>query len=278
MGRSLSPIEVKTINEIITEREWNDHLWGKPIFDRIAEMVGSLEKKERSLVIKLLEDYLIVKDSQYVPRIEYATKLIDDSYLLDRKDIFMLPLLKEEDIGKVKSSTSIMYDVKRTSSRNGIFTGYRGPVLYDRLDMFAEEEDDRSNALIILCDDFVGSGTTAEDAINYFELNYSIDSDRIIVFCLITLKQGLKRIRDNGYKVVFDSVLSKGISKSRRFSDPDSALKKMDQIEGRIGVSKEYGRGYKESEGLVTLKRTPNNTFPVFWYNGQSNWPAAFPR
>lgn len=36
--------------------------------------------------------------------------------------------------------------------------------------------------------------------------------------------------------------------------------------------------GYAESEALVTMIKTPNNTFPFYWYEKNSNSYAPFPR
>lgn len=39
--------------------------------------------------------------------------------------------------------------------------------------------------------------------------------------------------------------------------------------------------GYKESEGLVTMIKTPNNTLPFYWYEGKRDGKfmmAPFPR
>ena len=52
----------------------------------------------------------------------------------------------------------------------------------------------------------------------------------------------------------------------------------MKRIEHELGVSEEYEFGYGKSEGLVTLIRTPNNTFPVFWYEPSSDNLAPFVR
>lgn len=44
----------------------------------------------------------------------------------------------------------------------------------------------------------------------------------------------------------------------------------------------DYSFGYKESEALVTMTRTPNNTFPLYWFEAKldknNKWQAPFPR
>ena len=55
----------------------------------------------------------------------------------------------------------------------------------------------------------------------------------------------------------------------------------MHAIEGAIKVSSDYNFGYKQSEALVRMIRTPNNTFPIYWYRDKKkkiNIYAPFPR
>jgi hypothetical protein len=52
----------------------------------------------------------------------------------------------------------------------------------------------------------------------------------------------------------------------------------MEHIEKNLDIPDDYLFGYKKSEALVTMIRTPNNTFPVFWYNKKNEDNAPFPR
>jgi hypothetical protein len=52
-----------------------------------------------------------------------------------------------------------------------------------------------------------------------------------------------------------------------------------DAVEAILKCTEQYRRGFLGSEALVSLKRTPNNTLSIFWYEGkEKNWPAPFPR
>ena len=39
----------------------------------------------------------------------------------------------------------------------------------------------------------------------------------------------------------------------------------MKKIENKIPKVSKYRMGYEKSEALISLMRTPNNTFPIFW-------------
>jgi hypothetical protein len=55
----------------------------------------------------------------------------------------------------------------------------------------------------------------------------------------------------------------------------------MSEIEEMLAISSKFKFGYKKSEALISLDRTPNNTFPLFWCkkkrDGES-WCAPFYR
>ena len=51
----------------------------------------------------------------------------------------------------------------------------------------------------------------------------------------------------------------------------------MESIEEKIKAHDNEKLGYMGSEALITLARTPNNTFPVFWKQ-KNNKKAPFPR
>lgn len=61
----------------------------------------------------------------------------------------------------------------------------------------------------------------------------------------------------------------------------EQKLELMKSIESKIPKVGKFSFGYEKSEALVTLMRTPNNTFPIFWkdctHKGQK-LKAPFPR
>lgn len=52
----------------------------------------------------------------------------------------------------------------------------------------------------------------------------------------------------------------------------------MKQIETKMYIQDKFRFGYCKSESLVTMCRTPNNTFPVFWEEKGNMKTAPFPR
>lgn len=55
----------------------------------------------------------------------------------------------------------------------------------------------------------------------------------------------------------------------------------MKRIGKKLKVKNKMYLGYKESEGLVTMIKTPNNTLPFYWDEGKRDGKfmmAPFPR
>ena len=53
---------------------------------------------------------------------------------------------------------------------------------------------------------------------------------------------------------------------------------KMKKISQQLQVPKELYLGYLETESLVAMNKTPNNTFPVYWCECKENSHAPFVR
>ena len=128
-----------------------------------------------------------------------------------------------------------------------------------------------NEALFFLVDDFMGTGKTAEEALNYYIDKRSIPKAQIIVLSIVAQKEAVDYIREKFEVKVFCPIIrDKGISGHYSSSKRDGAIAIMSSIEDWLGVRSEYRLGYGKSEALVTMLRTPNNTFPVFWLDKKS--------
>ena len=73
-------------------------------------------------------------------------------------------------------------------------------------------------------------------------------------------------------------IREKGISDYYLGETLDENKDLMVEIEKNLGTKREYRFGYGDSESLVTMCRTPNNTFPIFWQENNNMKVAPFPR
>ena len=82
----------------------------------------------------------------------------------------------------------------------------------------------------------------------------------------IAKTKGIDELATHNIKVYTHVKLCRGISDYYIGEEKESALDIMHQIEsGPIKVKRGFTLGYKQSEGLISMERCPNNTFPIYW-------------
>jgi hypothetical protein len=249
------------------------------LFDRFCTLMARLQPEEQELLFNLTAEFLHCPFSTYSPLIKRALRKIDKSKIARCREIFFLPLISPRHIGQVKSSTSLIYQfiaeaIGRIGEFNGkMYKGYENPNLLKR-------HPSRSDALVLLCDDFIGTGETAKDAIDYYNVNLRVSSDMPVVVALVAQQTGADLVNALGCDIAVTHIRKRGISDSTSL-DVEAALEIMTKIEEKLRIEEKYRHGYMRSEALVSMIRTPDNTFPVFWCGeclDNSSWPAPFIR
>ena len=123
-------------------------------------------------------------------------------------------------------------------------------------------------------DDYIGSGNTVLDCLHNLE-SWGIPKEKITFLALVSQEQGLKKCADEAVSV-FSTIQMK-----RQITDYPNSEKNaqvMTEIEEYINIKDKFRFGYEKSEALVKLEHTPNNTFPVYWFNNKNRRTAPFPR
>jgi hypothetical protein len=198
----------------------------------------------------------------------YIPKLVSDIIKdYPNKTLCFTCCLPKDDIGKVKSAATVLYIIKGTSIKTRV--DLRGVTYYckDSIDDYVEYNIANNEHILILVDDFIGSGETALGAIDYVkEVIPEMSNDNIVVLSIAALQKGINELTVRNIKVYTHIKLSRGISDYYVGEKKESALDIMHQIErGPIKVKRRFALGYKQSEGLISMERCPNNTFPIYW-------------
>ena len=132
-------------------------------------------------------------------------------------------------------------------------------------------------SILVLVDDFIGTGNTAEKCLKSMNLPKDI-VERTKVLALVAQEEGVDYIQKLGVELYVGETRRKGISDYYTDEEAEHRLKLMEEIEDKMSVKRNYRLGYGQSEALVTMCRTPNNTFPVFWEEKGNMKLAPFPR
>ena len=270
----LSIKDFARIQEVFERKNWPiEDYFSDDVFENFCNMLAGLAPEQCDLVITLTEKFLWIQESSYIKHFSAAFDMFVNSYDFSRgKKIYICPLLPEEDFGKSKSSVSLLYFVK--AHLDAIQRKYSTfSITYADLPNAVKLDMIKEGYTLCLIDDFIGTGETVERATQYF-IDLGISKSMMAIVSLVSMKCGLSVLNNNGYRTFTDISCDKGIS-----SEGDkSQIELMKSIEESIKVFDDYKFGYKGSEALVRMMRTPNNTFPIYWLRNEKNKFAPFPR
>lgn len=249
------------------------------LYSRFCEMLARMKEDERELVIQLGDDFLFCPLGNYVGMLERALAQIPTSLLAGVSQVIFAPLVAPKDYGKVKSGHTVAYFAPNSRAFIPNLTPINCTSASDPREL-ANKYSSRSMSCIIFCDDFIGTGKTAGSALSEYKAMFAKNDDRVAVVSLVIQQCGYDKI-SSIVPTYYAAKLPKGISDSMSLANRSEAALTMRRLEQSMNIPPEYAFGYGRSEALVSMARTPNNTFPVFWTTrvvDKLNWPAPFPR
>ena len=194
--------------KIFDDKKWdiNDEL-----FENFCNTLELLDEEQRKLVIELTKNFKSIGvESYYHYFISSFDKYIADisKNYQGKTNIFIIPLISNNDFGKIKSSTLLYYLLKSKSSdltkrhKQKVFSvSLIDTTDYNVIDNRYIEQMRSLNSRICLIDDFVGSGESAVSAAEYLVRRYNLNKDKISVVSLVSMRQGIDELIRNNYKL-----------------------------------------------------------------------------
>jgi hypothetical protein len=243
-----------------------------------------LNVEQRQLLLEITKQFICIEISEYYRRFcnafEKYVRFIPKK-ANNKTNLIILPLISENDFGKCKSSSLMLYLIKANEYRlNKKYKGIASISLvetntYDKIDTNLLQLFHNENTKVCLIDDFLGSGLTAESAVKYLYNNNIVPQHNISVIALVAMQQGIDLLSLINVDTFSDIVCKKAITGTG--DREQQRIKIMKSISERIGAKEECYLGYNNSEALIKMVRTPNNTFPVYWL-AKNNKNPPFPR
>ena len=218
-----------------------------------------LDANGRQMIIDLLENFDKFFSESYTKMLKDIFKTIPIDKFCQKK-AFLCGMVKFEDTGKIKSGPALAYQTHALQyhpffQNKSIITEPMSFKLLNKID---------SDSLLIIVDDFLGSGDTFFKMIDYFSQLKNM-KESIIAISLVSMEEGYNKVKNEGFNIYTKEIRKKGISDLMPKCKRDVYLNMMKDIEKKINIRGEFSLGYKQSESLISMIRTPNNTFPVFW-------------
>ena len=262
--QQLSISQLEKLKVLFTSKSWpiveDEEL---SVFERFYKTLLLLDEEQQNFLIDLTYKFDHITLSKYLDyMIEPLRKLREDT---GNDTLMFVTCTPKADVGSVKSSATVLYQLKGTTMKQHINLG---PKLVVENIQKLPEYNITDNTTIVMVDDFVGTGETALAAVDYIrELLPSLeDNSKLVLFCIVALQEGLSQLASIGVKSYCAVERRKAIAEEMDSGLRPGAKALMEGIENKIKKLKdEFRFGYKGSEALVCLERCPNNTFPVYW-------------
>ena len=255
--------KLKTLFE---QQHWNiDEEQEFSFFERYVRTLSSLQEDQQDFLIDLTGRFLHLPQVQYLNHLVGLVKQLRADY--PDENLIFACCLPKEDIGKAKSSTTVLYQFKGSTIQTQVDLGKHYVV-----EKFTPEFVHATNLAkshIILVDDFIGTGNTALGAIDYIHELYPAltDNCKISILSIVVMQQGKQAIEKTGATVYASIICKRGIADNYKGVALTDAQNKMTAIEQTLkGLKPQFHFGYGQSEALVCMERCPNNTFPIYWY------------
>lgn len=278
--KELSLKEITDVTNLFRIKEWPmDERNKLSLFNRFLNTYSALEREEKKLFLELSMEYDLLELREYSSLIcELLIRVCEDprlGYDTARK-LYIMPLKKFADDNIIKSSTFVTYLARgRDLFYHDTLANKEICIINNYADLKNKKNiinDSRSP--LILVDDFIGSGEQADNAIKDV-MSEGIKKNKIVVLSLAAHRFGINRLKLLGVPLFSKIIVKRGISDSDNLKENTSIMKK---IEFKIGVHENEEFGYNNAEALISLVRTPNNTFPLFWKTKKKKILPPFPR
>lgn len=268
-GKPAAHVEINILNrlkELFEKKGWIiDEKLEISIFRRYYETLKILDREQQEFLLELSDRFIHLTVNEYIDNmLEPLSKLRND---YKGANLIFLPCLPESDADKIKSSSIMIYQLKGTTIKSKINLSpfYVGNLNNHRLFSLI---NDSGKSIIVLVDDFIGTGETALGAVEYIhKLIPSIkDNNHIVILSIIAMREGINNLDSQHIKVYSKKICVRGISDEYTGPELSRAIAIMHSIESKIKkLDREMEFGYKRSEALVCMERCPNNTFPIYW-------------
>lgn len=250
------------------------------LFSKFCRMCSRLNNEQRDLILAITPSYQWLHTSDLEELFLPAWKKLIRALPKGIRKLAIVPLLRPS-AKQPKSSGFIWYFATSYEQHLRSTVPNKKIVFCQDSEEFLKDHVNTNTALILL-DDYVGSGNTTNAAIMHLlTLNPAVANMSIFVVSIAAQHAAFSAITHPTCRLICQLTLFRGISDNTRIQDKDHSLRLMESIETMLGIPDKYKLGYQRTQALVTLTKTPNNTFPVFWTDKKVDgqvWDSPFTR
>lgn len=276
---NLLPLDLLKINKLFNDHHWDfkNDSYLKGVFDRFCKRFDYLDDdNQKKLILDLTKRYILINKEDYAQELRSLLNKVANNKLCSDKNIYLFPIDGYKIINKSTSGRTILELMERANIKQFCNSIFKKNVesIYTKDDLNNVD----NGSILLLVDDIIGSGDTLNKCLKYLKCNIHIDNLKIIICSIAILKETMNIIQKEGFIVYSNIELRREISDYYQGTDLCKNIETMKNIEKKIQVPRKYCFGWRRTELLITLDRTPNDTFPYFWYYNMKERNAPFPR
>lgn len=281
----------------LREKKWAKFGNGK-ILEYLMDRLSLLsDDAQKDLILNLTERFEFVDILDFMQGLPSAFSKAVLSKKETGKKILVTPLKSPYiNVEGLKTSPSGGTLFSKSKSPDTFYPLLKNHIMDDEIidavrfcdDPYALVTHYTDNSVIILVDDFIGSGLTAYKHIKSYikllkEYKHHVNVEDFCVVVDVAMKHGVNYLLDNGIDSFYDVLQSKAISEDETLEEKQvkSKIRIMKNIEGKVlkNLNPKYSLGFESSESLVSiLNKAPNNTFPFYWEKCVGDKKAVFRR
>ena len=252
------------IQQIISEKEWYKPGIIPDNFVKNAMNIGKgLTDEEKDYFIMMLRNFELYPDLQY----QFYLEDILNNLSISESNIYVAPLLSQVDFNNpLKSSYYIVRRFKSTYIK-------QLPLFYNKNLKIFSDDCVLADYKLLLVDDFIGTGFTAHSCVDFY-LKKGIPKKNILILSFVIMEAGLKKLNKEDLEVAYYKCYKKCISGFYNRKQVPKLIQLNSEICKKRTIDKPLG--FHNSQALVGMQRTPNNTLPIFWDSNMGT--PLFPR
>jgi len=282
MIERVSVNDVLKLRALFKKKNWNNYSNEEYVFESLCKLMDNLSSDQRDLLFELTDDFLWVSAKEYEDRFSTIINQIEGTINLTVcRNIYLIPVIKVKDRKKIKSAPACVYLLKGLLGMNKNFSHIKIEISEDYELLKRKSFKNDGTDLIMLIDDFIGTGDSFGDCWTDLINNKTIQISNSVLVSLVMQSDGFNFIRDKyGIAIYHSEVRNKGISNKYKEPHLSEKTKIMKDME-KYCKAGDFSFGYGQSEALVSMTRTPNNTFPIFWKHStirNEKFAPPFPR
>lgn len=265
-------LEILNSKNIDPETENHDNL---RLIDQLETLCNKLSPSHKDLILTVLESIEVFSFDHYPSLLKKAVSSFKQINLVGKHIIFSSADRKKS----VSSSSTVLVPLLKNEIPK--LQKHMGFLSFQYKIEPENHNFEKEPTYIFLVDDFIGSGGQVTKTI---ELVNPVlrPIDQIHIFTLVAGEKAIAALSAQGVPLQYGHVHKMGIESNSKFTNKDQAKMAMKEIEGLLKkFNPIYSLGYSQSESVISLINTPNNTFPVFWHEEDAlggKWPNAFSR